>query len=134
MDLAAAHGLGFSCRFVVGYAGKYGEGHAWLTAEKNNKRYIIEPLASSVGEKLPRLSFVRYKPEVSVGWDGKKVHYFCHAAKEWKPTLKELITLPPEWLFFYTILFLKLISILLLSPFFIIRRILLKIIRKSHHR
>jgi predicted transglutaminase-like cysteine proteinase len=127
-------GLGFSCRFVVGYAGKYGEGHAWLTAEKDDKRYIIEPLARSVGDKLPRLSFVRYIPEVSVSWDGKKVHYYQHKAKQWWPTPKELITLPPEWLFFYTILFLKLIVMLLLSPFFLTRRILLKIVRKLFQR
>ena len=123
-------GLGYSCRFVVGYAGKYGEGHAWLTAEKNNKRYIVEPLASSVGEKLPRLSFVRYIPEVSVSWDGKKVHYFQHKAKQWWPTPKELITFPPEWLFFYTILILKLIVMLLLSPFFLTKKAILKIARK----
>ena len=116
--------LGYSCRFVVGYAGKYGEGHAWLTAEKGNKRYIIEPLASEIAKKLPRLSFVRYIPEVSVEWDGKKIHYYQHKAKEWWPTLKELIILPSQWLFFYMLLMLKLIIMLLLTPLFLIRKIL----------
>jgi hypothetical protein len=116
--------LGYSCRFVVGYAGKYGEGHAWLTAEKDNKRYIIEPLASGTAKKLPRLSFVRYRPEISVEWDGKKIHYYQHKAKEWWPTPREFIILPCQWLSFYMVLTLKLIMMLLLIHFFLIRKIL----------
>ena len=97
-----------------------------------NKKYIIEPLASRTAKKLPRLSFVRYIPEVSVEWDGKKIHYYQHKAKEWWPTPKEMITLPSQWLFFYMFLMLKLIIMLLLMTFFLIRKILLIILKLLH--
>jgi len=118
--------LGFSCRFVAGYSGKYGEGHAWLTAEKDNKRYIVEPLACHVGERLPRLSLVRHRPEISVEWDGKKLHYFEHIPKVWRPSIWELTSLVSEWLLFYTGIIVRVIIVVLLLPFLLARKVFLK--------
>jgi len=118
--------MGFRCRFIVGYSGKYGEGHSWLTAEKDDKKYLVEPLASGIGQKLPRLSFIRHVPEISVEWDGKKLHYFEHKPKQWRPSLVEVIVLVPEWLVFYAIVILKIIVRLLFFPFLLIRKFLFR--------
>src|SRR5207253_10963857 len=55
---------------VTGTAGRYGEGHAWVTFEKEGKTFLLEPLARHLGLVLPRLSTLRYRPEFSVAWDG----------------------------------------------------------------
>ena len=64
--------MGYASRFVVGSAGRYGTGHAWVTFEKDGKTYVLEPLARFAGVTLPHLSIVRYKPEFSMSWDGKQ--------------------------------------------------------------
>jgi hypothetical protein len=64
--------LGYSTRFVGGKHGRYGEGHAWVTFEKDGKNYLMEPQACSLGPRLPRLSTLAYKPDVSVEWDGER--------------------------------------------------------------
>jgi hypothetical protein len=43
---------------------------------RDGKAYLLEPLSSAVGLKLPRLSIIRYKPKFSISWDGEKVSYF----------------------------------------------------------
>ncbi len=90
--------LGFPARFVVGRAGQYGNGHAWVTFEHNGKHFLVEPLASWYGETFPRLSMLRYTPEISVEWDGKKMHYFSHTKRSYTPTLREGCMLWGEWL------------------------------------
>jgi len=47
--------MGYKARYVVGSAGKYGDGHAWVSFEKDGKYFIVEPLIPFVGDKLPRL-------------------------------------------------------------------------------
>lgn len=59
-------GMGYKARYVVGRAGKYGDGHAWVTIERDGKHFIVEPLAWFAGDFLPRLSVARYEPEGSV--------------------------------------------------------------------
>ncbi len=46
--------MGYESRFVAGYSGRYGSGHAWVTAEIDGKRYVVEPLARFM-HKVPRL-------------------------------------------------------------------------------
>jgi hypothetical protein len=98
--------MGYESRFVGGSSGRYGEGHAWVTAKIKKKRLIIEPQARFT-KKLPRLSFIRYKPEVSVEWDGKKIHYYSHEKREYNPSFKEVIPLAFEWLLIMPVYWLK---------------------------
>jgi hypothetical protein len=35
---------------------------------RDGKAYLLEPLSSAVGLKLPRLSIIRYKPKFSISW------------------------------------------------------------------
>jgi transglutaminase superfamily protein len=89
--------LGYPTRFVGGKNGRYGEGHAWVTFERNGKTFLLEPQASSAGPRLPRLSTLAYKPDVSVEWDGKTAHFYFH--KEFKFTVppKQVLSLILEW-------------------------------------
>ena len=93
--------LGYSARFVWGNAGRYRAGHAWVTIARDRKHFLVEPLASWVGEKLPRLSALRYEPMVSVEWVGGKAHYFSHEKRSYRPSLPEMGTLVLEWLAFW---------------------------------
>jgi hypothetical protein len=70
--------LNYPARFALGSAGRYGEGHAWVTFQRDGKTYLLEPLSWPAGFKLPRLSIIRYKPKFSISWDGAKVSYFEH--------------------------------------------------------
>jgi len=45
--------MGYDSRFVAGRSGRYAEGHAWVTFEKDGKYYLLEPLGAAVGLKLP---------------------------------------------------------------------------------
>jgi len=91
-------GLGLPCRFVVGKASRYGDGHAWVTATINGKRCLVEPLRHWVRPPLPRLSTLRYEPEVSVQWDGERLLYFRHDERKYEPRIAELPSLLTEWL------------------------------------
>jgi Bacterial transglutaminase-like cysteine proteinase BTLCP len=93
--------LNYPARFALGSAGRYGEGHAWVTFQKDGKAYLLEPLSSAVGLKLPRLSIIRYKPKFSISWDGEKVSYFKHEDRKISWSLKQITLLVGEWLFFW---------------------------------
>jgi hypothetical protein len=97
------HLTGPTARFVVGTAGRYGAGHAWVTFQEDGKAYLLEPLSWMFGLRLPRLSFVRYKPEFSVAWDGKKVSYFEHEDRKPSWPLKQTVVFVGEWLLFWII-------------------------------
>ncbi|MEW6365000.1 MAG: transglutaminase-like cysteine peptidase [Acidobacteriota bacterium] len=90
--------MGFRSRFVVGKAGRYGDSHAWVTFDKDGKHYLVESLASGVGLKLPRLSALRYEPEHSVDWDGRRVRYYAHQPRAFDPSLPQIVPLVGEWL------------------------------------
>jgi len=66
----------YDARFVVGLKG--GRGHAWVTFQRNGKYYLVEPQYWIVGETFPCLSTVRFRPEFSVAWDGKKISFYSH--------------------------------------------------------
>jgi len=76
--------MGYSSRFVVGTAGRYGQGHAWVTLERDGKSYLVEPLVALLGSTRPRLSVLRYKPRFSVSWDGKNLSYYQHEPRSLK--------------------------------------------------
>jgi|CZKC01.1.fsa_nt_gi hypothetical protein len=93
--------MGYSARFVVGNAFQYGEGHAWVTFDKDGHSYLLEPLSWPAGLKLPRLSILTYKPKFSISWDGEKVSYFEHEDRKVDLPLQLVTRLVGEWLFFW---------------------------------
>jgi hypothetical protein len=99
--------LNYPARFTLGSAGRYGEGHAWVTFQWDGKAYLLESLSSPVGLKLPRLSILRYKPKFSISWDGEKVAYFEHEERKINCSLKQITFLVGEWLFFWVAFWLK---------------------------
>jgi hypothetical protein len=93
--------MNYRARFVMGAAGRYGEGHAWVTFEKDGKAFLLEPLGWPAGLSLPRLSIIRYKPKFSVALDGDKVSYYEHEEKRFQGSLRQTISMIFEWLFFW---------------------------------
>ena len=93
--------MGSRCRFVVGRAGRYADGHAWVTLDEHESNFIIEPLMARLGERFPRLSTLRYEPRVSVEWDGRQVHYYSHEHRSYNPSVCELLPLIWEWICFW---------------------------------
>lgn len=89
--------LNYPARFVVGTAGRYGEGHAWVTFERDGKLYLLEPQYWPIGLKLPRISTARYKPRFSVAWDGTKLSYFEHEERKFTSSPREIVYLIAEW-------------------------------------
>jgi len=94
--------LGFATRFVVGAAGRYGRGHAWVTFQNNGKAYLLEPLRARIGSTLPRLSAIRYKPRFSMAWDGKAISYYEHDPKKLLTASPGWFALSVEWAFYWT--------------------------------
>lgn len=93
--------MGYRTRYVVGRAGRYGEGHAWVTIEKGGRHFLVEPLACLCGERLPRLSAIRYEPYGSVEWDGEGLRYYFHERRSYNPPLRCVLPLLAEWVFFW---------------------------------
>lgn len=118
--------LGYRARFVVGVHGRYGEGHAWVTFEKDGKHFLVEPMASVVGDRLPRLSTLRYEPETSVEWDGEKMHYFAHEKQVYDPGILEVLPLALDWALFWSAVWLGLHVRIVLLPIVLIRKALRK--------
>jgi len=107
--------MGYSARFVVGRASRYGEGHAWVTFEKDGRQFLLEPLNWMLGTKIPRLSIVRYTPRHSIAWDGKTVSYYVHEDKTFSVSLWTLFEIIGEWLVFWLRFWLMLPSKILLA-------------------
>jgi hypothetical protein len=61
--------MNYSARLALGSASRYGDGHAWVTFQRNGKTYLLEPLSWAVGLTLPRLSVLRYTPKFSMSWN-----------------------------------------------------------------
>jgi hypothetical protein len=118
--------MGYQARYVIGSAGRYGGGHAWVTIEKGGKHYIVEPLAWFAGETLPRLSMISYVPEGSVGWDGKRLHYFIHEKPECGVPVLQFALLVGEWMLFWVWFWLRFLCRVSLLPFLAMRRFLKK--------
>jgi hypothetical protein len=115
--------MGIKSRFVVGESGRYGAGHSWVTMEMDGKCYIIETLASMFN-KLPRLSMVRYIPEISVEYNDKKLSYYAHKRLQYNPSLFEALDLVREWLFFWTVIVLKVAFVVACLPVNLIIRLI----------
>jgi len=92
--------LGFDARFVVGRAGRYGQGHAWVQFSKNGKDFIVEPTMARSGYTLPRLETLRYHPRISVAWDGRNISFYSHEDRKRVPPLWKLAAYIPGWLVF----------------------------------
>jgi hypothetical protein len=101
--------MNYPARFVLGTAGRYGEGHAWVTFERDGKPFLLEPLSSFVGLKLPRLSVIQYKPKFSMAWDGENISFFVHADRKLDASPIRMGVLVLEWLAFWIPFWLKLI-------------------------
>jgi hypothetical protein len=116
--------MGYKARYVVGSAGRYGEGHAWVTYEKDGKHFIIEALSSFFGEKLPRLSFVRYSPSGSVEWDGQRLKYYIHQKPKNDLPTSLILKLFGEWLWFWFCFWGRLLLTLSMAPYLIPRNLI----------
>lgn len=91
--------LGYHVRFVAGRAGRYGEGHAWLTLRIEDRTYVVEPLLARFSS-FPRLSTFHYIPAISVEAAGDQVKYFEHSKRRAEPPISISARLVPEWLLF----------------------------------
>jgi hypothetical protein len=103
-----------------------GNGHAWITMKMDGKNYLVEPLAGKFLKYLPRLSMIRYEPETSVEWDGEKIYYFKHERPPCKLSYSKVLTLFVEWLFYWTVFWLKIIIKIPLIPYFLVKKIIKK--------
>src|SRR5262245_53326893 len=109
--------LGYSARFVVGSAGRYGEGHAWVSFRARDRIFILEPQLAR-RSAFPRLDTLSYRPVVSVEVTGSEVEFFEHAAREIEPPFRIVAPLVPEWLLFW----IRAVPHLLMSPYFAVMR------------
>lgn len=101
--------MGYDARFIGGSAGRYGAGHAWVEYCKDGKWFLFEPLFCRVGYTMPRLSTLRYQPRYSVSWDGKTLRYFAHKRPASSLQCSTLIRLVPEYVIFWSWVWLKLL-------------------------
>jgi len=108
-------------RFVVGESGRYGSGHAWVTMQMDGRYFLFEPLACAF-KKLPRLSMIRYNPEISVEFNEGKISYHSHKKMNYNPSFSEAIVLFNEWLFFWVKKWLLAGFMTILLPFKLFKR------------
>jgi len=107
LDLASA-ALGYDARFVGGSCGRYGEGHAWVEYFRDGKCFLIEPQLRMVGDRMPRLTTLRYKPKLSVALDEETLKYFVHKDRDFSPSWRLIVPLVWEWLAFWVWFWLRL--------------------------
>lgn len=94
--------LGYDARFVGGSSGRYGDGHAWVEYFRDGKCFLVEPQYCRVGDAMPRLTTLRYKPKLSVASHGTTVKYFVHKPSDFRPSWRLLVALVGEWLVFWS--------------------------------
>ena len=99
--------MGYDARFVGGSSGRYGAGHAWVEFFQDGKCFLLEALFCKVGMVMPRLSTLRYKPKLSVSWDGEKLKYFSHKRRESSLGWRALTPLILEYLVFWAYFWMK---------------------------
>lgn len=119
--------MGFDARIVFGRHGRYGIGHAWVEFFHDGKCYLLEPQARIVGNILPRLSALRYKPKFSVAWDGKALRYYAHKSES-PADIKLAVMLIPEWIGIWGSYWLKVAPRL---PYWICRKLWRKLTAKK---
>jgi hypothetical protein len=113
--------LGYSARFVVGSAGRYGDGHAWVSFCAQNRIFILEPLLARC-RTFPRLDTLRYRPVVSVEATGSEIKFFEHAKRVIEPPFRIVVPLVPEWLQFRLRFWALTLPRLLVYPYFAAKR------------
>jgi hypothetical protein len=113
--------MNYPARFVLGTAGRYGAGHAWIAFEKDGRFFLLEPLSWHVGMRLPQLSLIQYKPKYSMTWDGETISFYSHSDKKFDASPVRIAQLIFEWLAFWTYFWMRvtprLIIRLILMPF-----------------
>jgi len=98
--------LGYEARFVVGKAGRYGEGHAWVTYRSAGKTFVVEPLIASVAD-FPRLETLRYRPSVSVAAEGTHVRFYEHSPRRPDVRFRDVAPFLVEWALFKSVAVLR---------------------------
>jgi Transglutaminase-like superfamily len=93
--------MGYKARFVGGMVGDSPVKHAWVTFERDGRHFLLEPQARYLGPVYPRLDALRYKPDVSVEWDGRKASFFFHKARNFVPPVSKIPLLVLEWVFYH---------------------------------
>ena len=91
--------LGCNARFVVGAAGRYGRGHAWVSLRIQDRVHVVEPLLARY-RSFPRLDTLRYRPIVSVASGEGDVKFFEHPTRRAEPSFRIAAPLVPEWVLF----------------------------------
>jgi hypothetical protein len=94
--------LGYDARFVIGRAGRYGEGHAWVQFSENGRTFLVESTLARLGDSMPRLTTLRYRPKFSVAWDGRNISYYAHEAPGHELAAAQLLPLVFDWILFWT--------------------------------
>jgi hypothetical protein len=107
--------LGYEARFVIGRAGRYRQGHAWVQFSKDGKDFLLEPTAARAGNTIPRLSTLRYHPKFSVAWNGTDIAFYSHNDRGHEPPFSMLIAFVPDWLIFWLWIWVKRIVLLPLN-------------------
>jgi Bacterial transglutaminase-like cysteine proteinase BTLCP len=93
--------MGYDARFIFGRCGRFGEGHAWVEFFKDGFCYLLEPQLCFLGRRMPRLSTLRYRPYLSVAWDGRKLSYYQHHGSSSGLPFADLVRLLPEYIFLW---------------------------------
>jgi hypothetical protein len=76
-----------------------------VTFEKDGKHFLLEPQARFVGLRFPPLDTLRYKPDVSAEWDGKRAHFFFHEERSYTPPVWRIPALVLERVYYRARLF-----------------------------
>jgi hypothetical protein len=93
--------MGYKARFVIGRVGDSLEKHAWVSFEEDGKQFLLEPQAVYLGLRFPRLDALKYQPDVSAEWDGKKPHFFFHEKRTFFPPISQIPFLVLEWTYYH---------------------------------
>lgn len=101
--------MDYSSRIVIGTAGRYGAGHAWVTFQKGGKTFLLEPQSWPLGLTMPRLSTLRYHPSFSMSWNGKTVSYYSHKDRKANVSLGTVAPLVSEWIYVWVAFWFRLI-------------------------
>ena len=125
--------MGYEARFVGGRAGRYGIGHAWVQYFENGKWYLVEPTLRRIGLRLPRLSTLKYKPGVSVGWDGKSLSYYAHKEQGGQFPWRQLLPMVCEWVVIWGWFWLRVLIRLPKILFILCNRRCRKVSRQAQH-
>jgi hypothetical protein len=84
--------MGYDSRLVIGTTGKDTKWHAWCTAKKNGKAYLIDPVRA--GYPFLLTSLIRnYQPHYSFGVFDNSVKYYYHSENIIDNDMRNLVSL-----------------------------------------